>query len=65
MRSKVMRTSIVAVGASTDFPFIGFVRFGAKAEERRVAIFVLSHGVVMLSGNSLDGEHRSACDKSG
>lgn len=53
VESKVMRTSIVAVGASTDLPFMGFVRLGAKAEERRVAILVLSQGVVMLSGNSL------------
>lgn len=51
--SNVMRTSIVAVGASRDLFVIGLVRLGAKAEERRVAIFVLSHVVVMLSLNSL------------
>jgi len=51
--SKVIRTSIVAVGASTDLFFIGFLRFGAKASERRVAILCLSHTVVMLSGKSL------------
>jgi len=51
--SKVIRTSIVAVGASADLFFIGFERFGAKAEERRVAIFCLSQAVVILSGKSL------------
>lgn len=43
----------MAVGASADLFFIGFERFGAKAEERRVAIFCLSQAVVMLSGKSL------------
>jgi hypothetical protein len=51
--SKVMRTSIVAVGASTDFFFMGLDRFGANAEERRVVILVLSHSIVIESGNSL------------
>jgi len=51
--SNVMRTSIVAVGASTDLFFMGFARLGAKNWERRVATFCLSHVVVMLSGNSL------------
>lgn len=48
--SKVMRTSIVAVGWSEDFFVMGFERFGAKAEERSDAIFTLSHAVVMESG---------------
>jgi hypothetical protein len=56
-RSKVISTSIVAVGASMDLFFMGFDRFGANADERSVEILVLSHSVVMLSGNSL--WHRS------
>ena len=51
--SKVMRTSIVAVGASADFFVMGLERLGAKKEERRLEIFCLSHVVVMLSGKSL------------
>lgn len=51
--SKVMSTSMVAVGTSFDFDFMGFVSFGAKAEERREAIFWLDQAVVMLSGKSL------------
>lgn len=55
--SKVMRTSIVAVGACEFLDFAsGCVRLGAKAEERRVEIFCLSQVVVMLSGKSLEGE---------
>jgi hypothetical protein len=52
--SKVMRTSMVAVGCWLPFVFIGFVRFGAKAEDRRAAIFVLSHVLVIESGKFLD-----------
>ena len=52
-RSKVMRTSIVAVGASGDLFFMGLDRFGAKAEERSFVMLVLSHSIVMESGNSL------------
>jgi len=48
-----MRTSIVAVGASTDLFFMGFARFGAKASERRDAMACLSQVVVMLSGKCL------------
>ena len=51
--SKVMSTSIVAVGASADFFVMGLERLGANAEERRLEIFCLSHVVVMLSGKSL------------
>ena len=51
--SKVMRTSIVAVGASADFFVMGLERLGAKAEERRSEIFSLSQVVVMLSGKCL------------
>ena len=52
--SKVIRTSIVAVGASLPLDFIGFERFGANAEERRPAILVLFHVAVILSGKSLN-----------
>lgn len=68
MASKVMSTSIVAVGASTDFLLMGLERLGAKAEERRVAILVLSQGWVMLSGNSLESRAQISLapgDKSG
>jgi hypothetical protein len=51
--SNVMSTSIVAVGASVPFDFMGFERFGANAEERRFAILILSQVAVMLSGKSL------------
>jgi len=51
--SKVMSTSIVAVGASGPFDVMGFERFGAKAEQRRFAILTLSQVDVMLSGKSL------------
>jgi hypothetical protein len=51
--SKVIRTSIVAVGASAPFDFIGLVRLGAKAALRRAAILALSQVVVMLSWKSL------------
>lgn len=51
--SKVMRTSIVAVGASADFFVMGLERLGANAEDKRLEIFCLSQTVVMLSGKSL------------
>ena len=51
--SNVIRMSIVAVGCWLPFVFIGFVRFGANAEESRFAIFALSHVVVIESGKSL------------
>ena len=51
--SKVMRTSIVAVGASFNFDFMSFERFCAKALERSEAIFWVDQVVVMLSGKSL------------
>lgn len=52
--SNVMSTSIVAEGWSEEgFLVADFGRFGAKAEERRLEIFVLSQVVVMESGNSL------------
>ena len=51
--SKVMRTSIVAVGFRLPFVFIGFVTFGAKADDRSVAILILSHVVVIESWKSL------------
>lgn len=51
--SKVRRTSIVAVGASAPFDFIGLVRLGANAALRREAILVLSQVVAMLSSKSL------------
>jgi len=51
--SNVISTSIVAVGASIDFDFKVLARFGAKAEERRPAIFSFDHVVVILSGKSL------------
>lgn len=51
--SNVIRTSIVAVGAEADLLVMAFARLGAKAEESRVAILVLSHVAVILSWNSL------------
>lgn len=51
--SNVIRTSIVATGASLFFGVVGFASLGAKAEERSLAIFSLSQAVVMLSGKSL------------
>lgn len=51
--SKVIRTSIVAVGASTPFDFMGLARLGANAALRSEAILTLSQVVVMLSWKSL------------
>ncbi len=51
--SKVIRTSIVAVGASVDFELGGLARSRANAEDRRLAMFSFGHVLVMLSGNSL------------
>lgn len=52
--SKVIRTSIVAVGASVDFDVKGFDSSGANAEQRRAMILSLDQVVVMLSGKSLE-----------
>jgi len=52
--SKVMRTSIVAVGCEEFLGEAGFCKAGAKASERREDIFEGDHSVVMESGKSLD-----------
>ena len=51
--SKVMRTSIVAIGASVEFDLGDLARSRANAEDRRLEIFSFGHVVVILSGNSL------------
>lgn len=56
--SKVMRTSIVAVGEDVDVdldPDWVLLREGAKAEERREEILEEDQVVVMESGKSLVG----------
>ncbi len=50
LASNVMRTSIVALAASFGLRD----RFGAKAEDKTLAISSLDHVEVMLSGKSLD-----------
>lgn len=44
---------MVAVGAVVALFFMGLERLGAKAEERREAIFWMSQVAVMLSTKSL------------
>ena len=54
--SKVMRTSIVAVGASVVFDLGDLARSRANAEDKRLEILSFGHVVVMLSGNSLGAQ---------
>lgn len=61
LASKVMRTSIVAVGGSADFDVKGFDSSGANAEQRRAMILSFDQVVVMLSGKSLQNSKLAQC----